>query len=91
MTSFIKKGVKAGGSKVSILEEKEEKNADYKSSTFAMSYNLRGRREVIFGKYFSGPYDCSGFQYTIALSDSLTESEALEEIKQFVEKNTGIA
>lgn len=49
-----------------------------------------GRKEIVFGIYYSGPYDCSGFQYAIALNAAMTEKMAQQKILNFIENNVSI-
>jgi len=55
-----------------------------------MVYAYQGKKEVIFAKYYSGPYDCAGFQYTIRLSSTMSDEEALQKINDFVKNCVAI-
>ena len=48
---------------------------NYAVSTSVIQYALKGQNEIIYTKYFSGPADVSGIQYTEKLSNSLTTEE----------------
>ena len=87
---FVKDRIKQGGLKPKLLESDNKNCGNYSESSFLMSYGNGGRREVIFAKYCSGPFDCSGFQYTIALNKGMTEEQAKQKIKEFVQKNTDV-
>lgn len=73
-----------------IISKSDINKKGYQESTIIMSYTHMGRKEVMFARYLSGPYDCSGFQYTIALSDKMSEAAAIEKIKSFVNSSTSI-
>lgn len=74
-----------------ILDEATENKDVYKSGSVTIMYTSNNRKEVMFAKYFAGPYDCSGFQYSIALEDKKPLAYALKRIKDFIEKNTFIS
>jgi len=69
---------------VKIISEQDNTLKKYSTSEFTMAYTYQGKREIIFTKYYSGPHDCSGFQYTIRLINGLSEDEALRKINAFV-------
>lgn len=69
---------------VKIINRDQKVSKDYAMSEFLMSFSHQGKRRVCFGRYYSGPYDCSGFQYAIQLVDGLTQEEAIKKINQFV-------
>ncbi len=52
-----------------------KKYDNYSISTALIQYALEGQNEIIYTKYFSGPSDISGVQYTERLSNSLTSEE----------------
>ncbi len=59
---------------------------NYSVSTATIQYALSGQNEIIYTKYFSGPTDVSGVQYTERLSNSLTSEEfdiKVDEMKNF--------
>ncbi|MCL4361783.1 hypothetical protein M1446_05510 [Candidatus Dependentiae bacterium] len=79
-----------GVTNIKLLEEFKENKDSYSVAYFAVAYTKNGRREVLFAKYFSGPYDCSGIQYTIAIKDPMTDEAALKIMKEYIEKNVQI-
>ena len=91
MNSIKSAGAGSDGSPVATLEDSAEDNKDYSMASFALLYTNHKidhkREEVVFAKYYSGPYDCIGFQYAIALSPEMTQAKAMEKIKAFVEAN----
>lgn len=58
----------------------------YRASSMTIFYTSHGRKELVYLQYFSGPYDCSGFQYAIELTDEMTEEVALAKIQKFKEE-----
>jgi len=73
-----------------IFNPSSEDLQKYSTSSVTISYKNNGRKELVYMKYFSGPFDCSGFQYAIAITDQMTEDDALEKIKKFEEEETSI-
>ena len=78
ITQFMKQNIKG-----KVLEENSKNFKAYSTSSIAISYTANDRRELLYAKYFSGPNDCAGFQCSIALTDQMTESQALDKIKEF--------
>ena len=60
------------------------------SSFFSMAYDYDDRREIVYGAYYSGPYDCSGVQYAISLTDTMTEEKAKLKIEAFFKENVQV-
>ncbi len=75
-----------------VLFESAHDCGTYTTATLIISYTnpLQNRREVTLARYYSGPYDCSGFQYTIALSAQRSEEDAVEKLKEFANKKTSL-
>jgi hypothetical protein len=73
-----------------IIEEHSDYHETYQEASFIMTYIEKNRKEVAFVEYFSGPYDCAGAQYSIALDDSMELEEAITKIKKFVNENTRV-
>jgi hypothetical protein len=74
-----------------ILDHKALSHKGYEESSVLMSYKWKGRNEVLFVICYSGPYDCSGIHYAIALNDVMTEKKAVEKIVAFIKKNVSFA
>lgn len=74
-----------------IVEESLEQKSEYTTITLVMTYTNKNRKELVFARYFSGPADCAGFQYTMTLSDKISQVEALKKIKEFASKNTALS
>lgn len=70
-----------------LLQESFLEKPSYERAGFIMSYDLKGRHEVMGCLYYSGPYDCVGVQYTIRSTD---DEEAFKTIETFFQKNTTI-
>ncbi len=83
VANFIRNGIERDAREIKLIDTQEKTFANYSTSEFTMAYTYQGKREVIFAKYFSGPYDCSGYQYTIRLLGNLSETGALNKIKEF--------
>lgn len=73
-----------------VLESTQKDHGSYSEATVMMAYSDKGRKEIILAKYYSGPYDCSGFQYAIALDKNMTEQKAREKIMAFATKKVMI-
>ncbi|MCL4361779.1 hypothetical protein M1446_05490 [Candidatus Dependentiae bacterium] len=90
MIQSLKQGIWNKAKNVKVFEGTNQDLIPHDIVTLAIAYDNNGRREVLFAKYLSGPYDCSGFQYTIVLKDKLTEEEALKQLKEFAGKQTSV-
>ena len=90
VTDHLKRAIGQVDLSARVLESDNNECENYSESTFLMIYSHNGRREIVYGKYYSGPSDCSGFQYAIALNETMTEEKAKHKIKEFVKKNTDI-
>ena len=91
LINLIKQGILKDGGKV--IEDQIQHYNDYSTATLIMVYtdeNHKNRREVAYAKFFSGPFDCAGLNYAIALSKDVTEADAIKKIKQYVEANTAL-
>ena len=86
LAGAIIKGITGSATNINILRNEQKDERNYCSSIFAIAYNFKNRREILFGHYLSGPLDCSGFQYAIALSDKMTEEAAFQKIKDYADK-----
>lgn len=75
-----------------IIYESAHDCGSYTTATMIISYlNTKlDRQEIAFLRYYSGPYDCSGFQYTIAVTAHKTEESVVQELKDFADKRTSL-
>lgn len=64
----LKSYVKQHDPSAKILDESVVSADSYESRSVTIAYTSNKRKEVMFAQYFAGPYDCSGFQYSIALN-----------------------
>lgn len=90
LTNSIQQNIEKLAQEVMILESTKQEHSNYCESFFMMTYVHRGRKEILAGKYFSGPYDCPGVQYTIIITDTMTEEKAIDKIKKFMNENVNI-
>lgn len=79
--NIVKNRIMENAHDIKIHNDIGQESKNYMTRVFCASYTHNNRREIIFARYYSGPYDCSGFQYTINMTT--TESSALEKIKKF--------
>lgn len=66
-----------------FYQEDIEKTPNYTRGALLLSYDFQGKHEVMGAVYYSEPYDCAGVQYTLRIGKKLSESQALEKIKDF--------
>lgn len=82
-TSLLQQRIASSAAKAEILFEEKSKD----TSTFIIKYIDQNQEEVMGAKYFSGPYDCVGVQYTIRLKQGQSQSNAVAKIKTFFQTN----
>lgn len=68
-----------------LLEENASTSVDYSMASFGAVYIDKGRTEVIFLRYFSGPADLCGIQYTKVLEAGDSPEKVLEKLKADVD------
>lgn len=71
-------------------EIKIERSPAYTAASAGISYEFAGRKEVFGCRYYSGPYDCSGIQYTIRPKKGESEQQAIEKIENYFRSNTQV-
>lgn len=86
----IKKRVLELDSAAKILEEQSYDTQEYNVATLTISYHFNNRKELMFIHYFSGLYDCAGYQHTFALTGKMSEKKALIAIKKFAQDNVKV-
>lgn len=79
----IKSGICSCATGVRVFENKKTVHANYNSALLRMIYTTRGRKELLYAYYFSGPCDCSGLQYSINL-EHISAEEATLKIYRFL-------
>lgn len=90
VADHIKKNISNGAATSKVIRIKDHSFKDYTATEFIMAYTYQGKQEVVCAKYYSGPYDCAGFQYAIRLANNMSEEQALRKIHEFVENNVEI-
>lgn len=90
IVNHIKRGISQNANSYHLLDSIDKENSGYLESSFAMTYTYNGRKEIVLGIYYSGPYDCSGFQYAIVLNAAMTEKMAQQKILNFIKNNISI-
>ena len=90
VVDFIKNGILNDATASKVIKTQDNTLKNYATSEFSMVYTYQGKREVIFAKYYSGQYDCAGFQYTIRLTSNMSEDQALRKINDFVENRVDL-
>lgn len=74
----VQRGIQACATDVHVFENKKISFAKVNSALLRMVYKTRGRQELLYAYYFSGPYDCSGVQYSINLQNTSIEEATLK-------------
>lgn len=80
----LKDSIIRSAMKTKIIEHRTKIVDNYKVATLIMSYDFNGRKELVFARYYSGLYDCTGLQYSIVLNNNMTQAQALQKIEGFV-------
>lgn len=75
---------------LTILNENNNEYGFYSALTNTIYMDFNNRQAIQYTAWYSGPYDCCYFTYTIALSESMTQEKALHEINDFVAQHVKI-
>lgn len=67
-----------------VLEENTEAMEKYTKRALGMTYQDKGRQEVVYMVYYFGPKDFAGIQFAKVLKDQETPEQALLGLKDFV-------
>lgn len=86
----LKKRMLASVENGKVLDLKKEKKPSYTFSAFFLSYDLNGKHEMMGARYFSGPDDLVGVQYTIRPDQEMSDKEALAKIKTYFTSSTSV-
>lgn len=73
-----------------VIDASGKENPSFSLKTLAMAYESRGRRELVYMQYVSGPADCAGVQYALPLSATRDEAQALAQAEEFMKQNVTI-
>lgn len=72
-----------------VKSENLTKEPSYIFGNLDITYDLNGNHEIFGSRYYSGPYDTVGVQYTIRAKKD-KEEEALKKIEDFFNENTRV-
>lgn len=77
---------------IEILENQTTSEKGYEKSCLAMDYELNRRHEMVYMCYYSGPYDCTGLQYTVLwpANTMLTKTDMLNKLKDFFKQQSQV-
>lgn len=89
-TEAIIKVIRSNDPTAKIVDRASTKYGDYTESSVLISYINGKRREVVYAHHFSGPCDCSGFQYAISLQGTMTLEQAQKKIEAFVKNRVRV-
>jgi hypothetical protein len=90
ITSYLEKTLPTKSTNFKVIASSVEKTSSYLRSNLEVSYENAGRHEVLSCRYYSGPYDCAGIQYTIRPKSDQTDEQTLAKIEAFFEANIQI-
>lgn len=85
--SMLKTQFMSVAKNVKLIEDKSSKEKNIEDAYFLMRYTHQQKQEIIGAKYFSGPFDAAGVQYTIRLNPDLNEEAAIKKIDDFFKNN----
>lgn len=87
ITQHLEKTLPTKSTNFKVIESSAVKEPLYVRATLEVSYNNAGNHEILSCRYYSGPYDCAGIQYTIRPKAGQTDEQILDRIKAFFESN----
>ena len=77
-----------------VITQKIEKRNGYIFSNIAFQYMYdNGQSELIYMEYYSGPYDCSGIQYTIKLDkwlDGNDSNNVAKKLERYIKQHVSV-
>ncbi len=88
LLDLTKKGLLSNEENGNTLKEEVSKQPSYTQAKLTLSYDYKGKHEIVGFLYYSGPYDCVGVQYTIRPQGS--NLAAVSKIENFFNKATKI-
>lgn len=86
----LKKLFLTNDTSATVIREEYKKENGFSLASLIITCTLNNRREVLFAKYYSGPFDCSGFIYSVVLNDEINLDNALKKINDFESNRTKI-
>ena len=66
------------------------KETSYIFANLGIAYDLNGKHEVFGARYYSGPYDTVGVQYTIRPKKGQSDAEVTKKIESFFDANAQV-
>ena len=72
-----------------IIKEEISRQPSYTRVKLILSYDYKGKHEIVGFLYYSGPYDCVGVQYTIRLQGN--EQAAVTKIDTYLDTATQVS
>ncbi len=88
IVDFLKKNIIANTQQPKELFYKVSKEPKYLFAKLGLSYILKNTREVLVCRYYSGPSDCVGIQYTIRPKKEESTESVVKKIEHFFDTNT---
>jgi hypothetical protein len=86
----LKAMIKETAKSMTVLEETNDVTKDYQVATLGISYISDGRKEIVYMKYFSGPNDLSGIQYSHEIPSIDFAQQTLDDIKYKINKFSAV-
>lgn len=80
---LLKKEITIKTTNFKTLNETSKVESNYAYGGFIMSYDLEDKHEVMGIRYYAGPFECVGVQYTIRPQSGQTDAASAEKIEQF--------
>ncbi len=73
-----------------VLEESVNHFDTYSHAYAYVLYSNGSEQAIVLINYYSGPFDCSGMQYSIEILNNQTADQVLENLKEFSKNNVAI-
>ncbi len=90
MTNYLKNAMIKKVENGRVWKDEVSTQPAYMFASLGLFYNLNKVREVFGSRYYSGPYDCAGIQYTIRPRKDQTDQMTAVKIENFFNTNTKI-
>lgn len=89
IVTLIRNGISSTATDIHLIEFNTTSHGHYDSAELIMAYTHHARREFVHARYFSGPADCSGAQYSVWLNH-MSEAEAQLKTTAFFKHNVEV-